>query len=86
METGMIRQDRRYEREGNRTMSNVILIGFMGCGKSSIAVKLSYRLKQPVTDELIATYSSLTACEVISNAEESLKVESCKLFTVSGTS
>lgn len=43
-------------------------------------------LKQPVTDELIATYSSLTACEVISNAEESLKVESCKLFTVSGTS
>ena len=50
METGMIRQDRRYEREGNRTMGNVILIGFMGCGKSSIAVKLSYRLKQPVTD------------------------------------
>lgn len=31
-------------------MGNVILIGFMGCGKSSVAVKLSYRLKQPMTD------------------------------------
>ena len=31
-------------------MGNVILIGFMGCGKSSIAVKLSYRLKQSVVD------------------------------------
>ena len=31
-------------------MGNVILIGFMGCGKSSVAVKLSYRLKQSMTD------------------------------------
>lgn len=31
-------------------MGNVVLIGFMGCGKSSVAVKLSYRLKQPMTD------------------------------------
>ena len=31
-------------------MGNVILIGFMGCGKSSIAVKLSYRLKQAMVD------------------------------------
>ncbi len=31
-------------------MGNVILIGFMGCGKSSVAVKLSYRLKQAMTD------------------------------------
>ena len=31
-------------------MGNVILIGFMGCGKSSVAVKLSYRLKQLMTD------------------------------------
>lgn len=31
-------------------MGNVILIGFMGCGKSSVAVKLSYRMKQPMTD------------------------------------
>ncbi len=31
-------------------MANVILIGCMGCGKSSVAVKLSYRLKQSMTD------------------------------------
>lgn len=31
-------------------MGNVILIGFMGCGKSSVAVKLSYRMKKSMTD------------------------------------
>ncbi len=31
-------------------MSNVILIGFMGCGKSTVGLKLSYRLRQPVID------------------------------------
>ena len=36
-------------------MGNVILTGFMGCGKSSVAIKLSYRLKKTVidTDKLI---------------------------------
>lgn len=31
-------------------MGNVVLIGFMGCGKSSVAVKLSYRMKRQMTD------------------------------------
>lgn len=31
-------------------MNNIILIGFMGSGKTSIAVKMSYRLKQVMTD------------------------------------
>ena len=31
-------------------MGNVILTGFMGCGKSSVAIKLSYRLKKAVID------------------------------------
>lgn len=31
-------------------MGNVILIGYMGCGKSTIGVKLSYRLQQPFLD------------------------------------
>lgn len=31
-------------------MGNVILTGFMGCGKSSVAIKLSYRLKKAVVD------------------------------------
>lgn len=29
---------------------NVILIGFMGCGKTTVGLKLSYRLKMPVED------------------------------------
>lgn len=31
-------------------MGNVILIGFMGCGKSTVGLKLSYRLRKPVID------------------------------------
>lgn len=31
-------------------MENVILTGFMGCGKSSLGVRLSYRLKMPLID------------------------------------
>lgn len=29
---------------------NIILIGFMGCGKSTLGVRLSYRMKQPYLD------------------------------------
>ena len=31
-------------------MKNVILIGYMGCGKSSVGVKLSYRMKKSLID------------------------------------
>ena len=31
-------------------MGNVILIGFMGSGKTTVGLKLSYRLRQPVID------------------------------------
>lgn len=31
-------------------MGNVILIGFMGCGKTTVGLKLSYRLRRPVVD------------------------------------
>ena len=37
-------------------------------------------LKQPITEELIAAYSSLTACEVISSADEPLRVNSYKSY------
>lgn len=29
---------------------NIILIGFMGCGKTSVGIKLSYALKRPMID------------------------------------
>lgn len=31
-------------------MGNVILIGFMGCGKTTVGLRLSYRLRQSVID------------------------------------
>lgn len=31
-------------------MGNVILIGFMGCGKTTVGLKLSYRLRRSVID------------------------------------
>ena len=47
-------------------MGNVVLIGFMGCGKSSVAVKLSYRLKRQMTDTdrlIEKKQGSLSACK-----------------------
>lgn len=31
-------------------MKNVVLIGFMGCGKSTVGIRLSYRLRRVVED------------------------------------
>ena len=38
-----------------KTSRNIILIGFMGSGKTSVGLKLSYKLRRPVedTDKLI---------------------------------
>ena len=45
-------------------MSNVILIGYMGCGKSTVGIRLSYRLKMPYvdTDKLIEKQQGTTIC------------------------
>lgn len=29
---------------------NIILIGFMGCGKTSVGIRLSYRMKRTMVD------------------------------------
>lgn len=31
-------------------MNNIILIGFMGCGKSTVGIRLSYKLRRVLTD------------------------------------
>ena len=31
-------------------MNNVILVGYMGCGKTTVGIRLSYRLKIPFLD------------------------------------
>ena len=47
-------------------MSNVILIGYMGCGKSTVGKRLSFRLKMPYvdTDKWIETKQETTISEI----------------------
>lgn len=52
---------------------NLILIGFMGSGKSSLGVKLSYRLRMPVedTDKLIERREGRSVNEIFMDDGES---------------
>lgn len=51
---------------------NIILIGFMGCGKSTIGVRLSYKMKQPFidTDKYIEKMQSKTISEIFAEQGE----------------
>ncbi len=53
-------------------MRNIILIGFMGCGKSTIGKKLSGRLELPVydTDELIERNTGCRIAELFATKGE----------------
>jgi len=53
-------------------MSNVILIGYMGCGKSTVGVKLSYRLQQPFldTDKIIEKKQERTISDIFATEGE----------------
>ena len=52
---------------------NVVLIGFMGCGKSTIGIKLSYRLRRVVedTDKLIERRQKRSISEIFAVEGES---------------
>ena len=47
-------------------MRNIILIGFMGCGKTTVGIKLSYRLRRAMedTDKLIEKEEGRTISEI----------------------
>ena len=51
---------------------NIILIGFMGCGKSSVGIKLSYRLKRTIidTDKWIEKKQQTTVSEIFAREGE----------------
>ena len=53
-------------------MSNIILIGYMGCGKSTIGKKLSYAVRKPYvdTDKLIETKEKKTSSTIFSEQGE----------------
>ncbi len=52
--------------------SNIILTGFMGCGKSSVGVRLSYRLRRTVedTDKRIERQAQMTVSEIFERLGE----------------
>lgn len=47
-------------------MNNIILIGFMGCGKTSIGIRLSYRMHKTLidTDKMIEKLKNITVSEI----------------------
>lgn len=51
---------------------NIVLIGFMGCGKSTVGFKLSYRLRIPMedTDKLIERKQNKTISEIFAQEGE----------------
>lgn len=53
-------------------MSNIILVGYMGCGKSTIGVKLSYKMQQPFldTDKMIEHKFKTTISEMFDEKGE----------------
>lgn len=54
------------------TQKNVVLIGFMGSGKTSVGLRLSYRLRRPVedTDKLIERREGRTISEIFAREGE----------------
>lgn len=53
-------------------MRHVILIGFMGCGKSTVGIRLSYRLRRVVedTDKRIEREQKKTISEIFAESGE----------------
>lgn len=56
----------------NNKGKNIILIGFMGCGKTTVGLRLSYKLRMPVedTDKLIETKEGRTISEIFATDGE----------------
>lgn len=53
-------------------MKNIILIGFMGCGKTSVGIRLSYRLRRTMidTDRMIERIYKMTVSEIFAERGE----------------
>lgn len=51
---------------------NIILIGFMGCGKTSVGIRLSYRLRKTMidTDKMIERLNKMTVSEIFARMGE----------------
>ena len=54
-------------------MNNIVLIGFMGCGKTTVGIRLSYRLRRIVedTDKLIEKKAGKSISDIFKDDGES---------------
>lgn len=63
--------------------NSIVLIGFMGCGKTSVGVKLSYRMRMPVvdTDKLIEQQEKRSVSKIFADeGEQYFRVLETKLL------
>ncbi len=53
-------------------MRNIILIGFMGCGKSTLGIKLSFKMRRMLvdTDKLVEQEAGCSISEIFENEGE----------------
>ena len=51
---------------------NIILIGFMGCGKTSVGIRLSYRMRRTMidTDKTIERFQKMTISDIFAQMGE----------------
>lgn len=64
-------------------MNNIILIGFMGCGKSTTGIRLSYRLKRTLedTDKRIEREQGMSISDIFAlQGEESFRKMETRLL------
>lgn len=64
-------------------MRNIILIGFMGCGKSTVGIRLSYRMKRTLedTDKRIEREQGKTVSDIFAQqGEECFRVMETQLL------
>ena len=63
--------------------NSIVLIGFMGCGKTSVGVKLSYRMRMSVvdTDKLIEQQEKRSVSKIFADeGEQYFRVLETKLL------
>jgi len=62
-----------FTEEKHMAAHNIILIGFMGSGKTTVGVKLSWKLKMPVedTDKLIEKHTGRSISDIFAQEGES---------------
>ena len=72
----------------NKRDGSIVLIGFMGSGKTTVGLKLSYRLRMPVedTDKLIERRQGMSISEIFArDGEETFRRMETELLEEIGT-